>query len=387
MVVRPKWREKKEVYIVMIIVLGSETILSSKGRGASEGGEGVTHDTQFLSCRLVITPATGLVHTDPETLKLNIHNKVEYKDEDIGTNTSVAISSQNVVVEVSKSLTSSYKSYKIGRYKRGELEWLSGLTGNRYGMGTAPKIALSNKYEGYVVEVDEEQDGNLSCRVGIVHYSNAMLWTESCVFTTGSSPSIALYQNTVITTFRRSGDAVYKIGTLDANNRSIVWSTEERKFINGVSEVAVAVNHNCIVVAVYTKPLVTSTISPLYAIVGALNRHEGKILFSSVRILSQSFALGSSPSLALNRENDVLVLSTLKKSVIQKKIEYSLGLIKKEDKTNAYDIEWSSPKGTLDGGGDQASVAISDKGVVIISHVSKGKYACHIGKLCYETEI
>ena len=101
----------------------------------------------------LITPATGLVHTDPETLKLNIHNKVEYKDEDIGTNTSVAISSQNVVVEVSKSLTSSYKSYKIGRYKRGELEWLSGLTGNRYGMGTAPKIALSNKYEGFVVEI------------------------------------------------------------------------------------------------------------------------------------------------------------------------------------------------------------------------------------------
>ena len=74
-------------------------------------------------------------------------------------------------------------------------------------MVKAPKIALTNK--GYVVEVDEESDGVISCRVGMVHVSNVMLWTESIKLTSGSKPSLCLCYKTVVFAFQRGSEAFY----------------------------------------------------------------------------------------------------------------------------------------------------------------------------------
>ncbi len=315
---------------------------------------------------------------------LMLRSKIDHEDEDIGTHTSIAINNQKAVIEVSMSSSSSYKSYRVGKYKKGQLEWLNGPAGNRYGLGKSPRIALNNK--GYVVEVDEEIHGNITYRVGLAHYRNSVLWGESCVFTTGTYPSVALCRKTVIAMYMRSGGAFYQIGNLDVNSRMIRWSEQEHKFIDRVCDLDVAVNHNGIIAAVYTKPLVTSMISPLYAMIGELDRSQESITFSNARTLSENFSMGNFPSVALNRNNDVVVFSTHQKSVIQKNVEYKLGLIKKELKSDNYFIKWSSDTGTLDGGGDQASVAISDKGVVLISQVSRGKYSCHVGKLSYETD-
>ncbi len=99
----------------------------------------------------------------------------------MGTHTSIAINNKNLIVEVNTCSKSTYKSYKVSKQQGGSLQWLSGAKGARYGMGKAPKIALNDK--GFVVEVDEEMNGYISYRVGLVHSSHMIIWTESSIFT------------------------------------------------------------------------------------------------------------------------------------------------------------------------------------------------------------
>ncbi len=75
---------------------------------------------------------------------------MSYEDEDIGSYTDLACNNIRQVVEVSNSVVTSsnatpYKSYKIGCYKRGSLEWVSGMKGIRYGIGRYPKVALNDE--------------------------------------------------------------------------------------------------------------------------------------------------------------------------------------------------------------------------------------------------
>jgi len=74
---------------------------------------------------------------------------MSYEDDDIGSYTSLACNTRHVIEVSSTSDATPYKSYKIGQFKRGMLEWVSGKKGIRYGIGKSPKIALNN--EGYVV--------------------------------------------------------------------------------------------------------------------------------------------------------------------------------------------------------------------------------------------
>lgn len=306
------------------------------------------------------------------------------EDEDIGSHTAICINNKNVVVEVSNSSSSGFKAYKIGRLRNDLLQWKSGLKGVRYGMGKAPQIALND--EGYVVEVDEEEHSRISYRVGIIHSSNVMLWTESSRFTTGSRPSVALCFRTVIAAFKREGFAFYCIGTLDTEQRKITWSTQERRFLSvGVSDLNIASNHEGVVVALYTKQAVTSAISSLYASVGELNNKERRILFSA-KSSSQSLSTGTCPSATVNRGNNVMALWVQQKG-IQRKIKYRLGVCKRAAKSNAYDVMWSSEEGALDVAGTGAAVALNDKGTVLVSHSGDGENLCHIGNVFYETTI
>lgn len=306
------------------------------------------------------------------------------KDEDAGPHTSICINNKRVVVEVSNNSSSDFKAYKVGRVKGDLLQWKSGLRGVRYGTGKAPQIALND--DGYVVEVDEEVESRISCRVGIVHSSNVMIWTESSTLTTGSNPTVALCSHTVITAFKRADDAFYLVGTLDTENRSIAWSTQERRFLSGVSELAITSNQNGTVVAVYSKQMVTSAISTLYATVGEIDKKEKRIVFSA-KFSSQSLSVGTFPSVAMNRGNNVVMLSVQQRGV-QRKIKYKLGLVKKEVKTNACDTVWSNGEGTIDFAGVRASVAMNDRGSVLVSHTnSDGECFCHIGRVHHETTI
>ena len=243
-------------------------------------------------------------------------------------------------------------------------------------MGKAPKIALTNK--GYVVEVDEESDGVISYRVGMVHVSNVMLWTESTKLTSGSKPSLCLCYKTVVLAFQRGSEAFYRIGTLDYESKSISWSSQEHRFLVGVSDLAIAGNIDSTVAVVYMKPLVTAMISPLYTTVGALQKQEQRILFSSVKTLSQSFSVGFSPSVGLNCHKDIVVLSTHQKSMIQKKIKCKIGLIKQLAKTNSFIVKWLTGEDMFNLGGEKAAVAMNDKGIVLISYTEKGQYFSHV---------
>ena len=80
---------------------------------------------------------------------LGLRECMSYEDEDIGGYTHLTSNNIKQVVEVSNSLatptTTPYKSYKIGRYRRGTLEWVSGMKGIRYGIGRYPKVALNDE--------------------------------------------------------------------------------------------------------------------------------------------------------------------------------------------------------------------------------------------------
>lgn len=65
---------------------------------------------------------------------------------------------------------------------------------------------------------------------------------------------------------------------------------------------------------------------------------------------------------------------------IQRKIKYRLGLAKKAVKNNTYTLVWSSGEETLDTTGRKASVAMCNKGNVLISYSNSGRSICHIGK-------
>lgn len=307
------------------------------------------------------------------------------KDEDMGSHTSISVNNKKVVVEVSSCSNSSYKSYKVGRLRGDLLQWQSGLRGVRYGTGKAPRIALND--EGYVVEVDEETDGKISCRVGIMHTSNVMIWTEGVVFTSGSNPSIALCHRTVITAFKRGDNAFYRIGTVDTIDRSIVWSTQEHRFISGASDLSLASNEDGTVVAIYTKQMVTSAISPLYVMVGELDGKSKRIFFSSIMSSSQNLTVGKCPSVAVSRGNNVTLVSIQQKTGIQRKIKYKLGLVKKGPTSNARDVVWSSEDGLLEFSSRSASVAMNDKGTVLVSHSLNEECFCHIGRVFHETTI
>jgi len=226
------------------------------------------------------------------------------RDEEIGTHTSICINNKAVVVEVGNSASSNFKAYKVGKCRFGSVIWQNSKKGVRYGIGTKPKIAIND--ENFVVEVDEETAGNISCRVGVVHSSDVMIWMERLLLTTGSNPSIALCSRTVITTFTRDNEAFYRVGTLDVVDRSISWATQEHKFVSGVSNVSLACNQKEVVVCIYTKQMVTSALSPLYATAGVLNKNDMKIVFSSIKSSSLSFGYGSCPSVALSDSNKIL---------------------------------------------------------------------------------
>lgn len=314
---------------------------------------------------------------------------MSYKDEDIGSHTHLSINNIRQVVEVSNSsnLDAPYKSYKVGRYRRGILEWVSGMKGIRYGMGKCPKIALND--EGYVVEVDEEVAGTISSRVGIVHPSNVMLWTEASTRTiAGSKPSIAIHQKAVVMAFVRNGDAYYCVGTLDTGDRSIRWCAEEHRFITrGVADLSIALSCQHQVAVVHTKSTLSYAVSPLYFIMGTLSHSNRTISFSAEKASSQNFAAsGSCPSVGLKSDNSILVVYS-QKSMVPKKIKYSIGLVEKMAKTNGYKVKWAVGEGTFGFVGERAAVAVNDKGVVIVSHAQNKKYSCHIGKLYHETVI
>lgn len=303
----------------------------------------------------------------------------------MGLHTSISINNKKKVVEVSISTSSNFKAYKVGTQRMGSVIWLSGIKGIRYGTGKAPKIALND--EGYVVEVDEEKDDDISCRVGIVHSSNVMLWTESSKFATGSNPTIALCYKTAIAAYRKGEDGYYRIGTLDVVQKSIYWSPQEHRFISGISDLAIACNTDSTVVIVYTKQTITSALSQLYVTVGTLNKSDYKVSFSSVRTLSQSISSGTSPSIALSRGNYIVVISIRHKTGIQRKVKYKLGLVKKMAKTNAFDVKWSGDEEMFDISGKKASIAINDRATVLVSHSKKGESYCHVGKIFHETTV
>lgn len=289
-------------------------------------------------------------------------------------------------MEVSSCSKSSYKSYKVSKQREGSLQWLSGAKGTRYGTGKVPKVALNDK--GFVVEVDEEPNGQISCRVGELHESHMIIWTESSNFTNGSSPCITINYKTVIVAFKRAEDAFYRIGTLNTFDRNIVWSNKEHRFISGIVDLAITSNQDDLVVALYSKQMVTSALSHIYATVGTLNKVEKKILFSQeVRASSQSLSNGNYPSVAMSRQNDVIMVSTKKKIAMQSKVKYRLGSVKVIPRTNNFDIVWSELEGTIDFEGKRASVAMNDKNSILITHSKEGECSCHIGKIYRETTI
>ena len=312
-----------------------------------------------------------------------------YKDDDIGSHTHLSINNIRQVVEVSNTSDPDmpYKFYKVSRYRKGELEWVSGMKGIRYGIGKYPKVALND--EGYVVEVDKELTGYISSRVGIFHPENVMLWTEAAeTKIAGSQPCIAICQKAVVVTFMRSNNAYYCVGTLDTGDKSVQWSKEEHKFITGgVTDLCIAISSQGQVAVVYTKSSLSAAASPLYLIIGTLNYSDQRISFSVEMTSSQCFAeAGTFPSISL-RDNSILVVYTQRKSMAPKKIKYRIGLMEKTSKIHGYEVRWTVGKDTFDFAGDRAAMSMNNNGVVIISHAQNKTYSCHIGRLYHETVI
>lgn len=343
----------------------------------------------FLDLPLVwlLTQQLLVVPLSPDPAMLQLRGSMSYKDDNIGSHTHLSVNNIRQVVEVSNTanLDTSYKSYKVGRYRRGILEWVSGTKGIRYGIGKFPKVALND--EGYVVEVDEEATGFISSRVGIVHPSNVMLWTEASTTSfAGSQPCVAICRKAVVITFIRNSDGYYCVGTLDTGDRYIQWSKEEHRFITGgITDMCIAINPQDQVAVVYTKSTLSAAVSPLYLIMGTVSHANQRISFSVEKASSQSFAAGIFPSIGL-RDNSILVVYAQKNSVALKKIKYSIGLAEKGT-TNSHNVKWAADNNTFDFSGERAAVAVNDKGVVIISHAQNRHYSCHIGRLYHETVI
>ena len=217
-----------------------------------------------------------------------------------------------------------------------------------------------------------------------------MLWTEATPMSfSGSQPHVAVCWKTIVVSYLRGGDAYYTIGELDTGQRTIHWTTGgERKFLTGgVKGLTLAISSNLEVGVVYSKSSVSSMVNPLYFIVGKLTKE--KITFSSDRGSTQSFATtGWYPSLGMKSNGSVFVVYSQHKSVPFKKIKYCIGKLEKTAKGSGFKVKWgTSPEDCFDFASERASMAVNEKGMVIISHTQDRKYTCHIGKLYQETII
>jgi len=238
-----------------------------------------------------------------------------------------------------------------------------------------------------VVEVDLEDDGTISYRVGIIHPSNVMLWTEATpTGFSGSQPSVVVLQRTVVMAYTKKGDAYYALGTLDTGSRIVEWASVENKFLTGsIRELALAINTNYEVGVVYAKSSMSSGVNPLYFITGKLK--SNKITFSSNVNSSQSFApAGWYPSLGVKSDGSILVVYSQYKSVPYKKIKFRIGKLEKMRKGLGYKAKWdTNPEDCFEFTGKQAAMVLNDKGSVVISYALEHKYSCYTGKLFKET--
>ncbi len=242
----------------------------------------------------------------------------------------------------------------------------------------------------YVIEVDQEDDGKISFRVGIIHHSNVMLWTEAMATNiTGSEPCIAVCNKTVVMAFLRDSDAYYSTGTLDTGSRTVKWHSAERKFLTGSTKgLSLAINSNLEVGIAYSKSSMSALVNPLYIIVGKLTNE--KITFSSDRGSSQSLApIGWYPSLAIKSDGSAIVIFSQHKTVPYKRIKYSIGKVERSNKGSGFKVRWGANPGEdcFEFVGERAAMATNEKGMVVISHAHNQKYTCHIGKLFQETVI
>ena len=240
-----------------------------------------------------------------------------------------------------------------------------------------------------MVEVDEEDDGKISFRVGIIHPSNVMLWTEATpTGLSGSQPCVVVFQRTVVMAYTRKDDAYYASGMLNTGQRTVQWATVEHKFLLGnIRDLAIAINSNLEVGVVYAKSSMSSRVNPLYFIAGKLKGN--KITFSSNATSSQNFApTGWFPSMGMKPDGSILVVYSQYKSVPYKKIKFRIGKVEKTSKGSGLKVKWDvNPEDCFEFTGKQAAMVMNDKGSVVISYALNHRYSCHTGKLFQETSL
>ncbi|MFH1159549.1 MAG: hypothetical protein V1733_01195 [bacterium] len=144
---------------------------------------------------------------------------------DTGENPSVAITDGNIVVEVHGSENNSDLYYRTGTLdiSNGVINWLQH---KKHDIGETPSVAINT--DNMVVEVHQAHySDKLWYNVGTMNTNGTITWgaMEDCRnYTTGHSPSVAIYGNQVFEAHNSSTDYLWcRIGQADNAQLLIHW--------------------------------------------------------------------------------------------------------------------------------------------------------------------
>jgi hypothetical protein len=152
----------------------------------------------------------------PDKATVNWGPSVQY---DNGDTPSCAINIHNTVVEVHKSQTGSGLWYHVGTVQGNSISW---GPSQEYDSGQGPRVAMND--QGVVIEVHQSQSKyGLWYHIGTVS-GNTVNWGDSHQYDEGTSPSVAVNNQGVVIEVHRSqtgSDLWYHVGRV--NGAMIAW--------------------------------------------------------------------------------------------------------------------------------------------------------------------
>ena len=170
-----------------------------------------------------------------------------------GAYPSICVNSNNTVVKISNSAGLRNRLYcNVGIIDGGgDISWGESV---EYDSGLYPRVAINNA--GTVVVVTRTQFRDLYFRVGVEvdTATKAIRWGDSHHYDSGMNPAVALLDNgTVISVYETTilgwYTTYYKVGTVDVDNKNIVWG-DSLSYGQG-RELALAANKDGAVVEIH----------------------------------------------------------------------------------------------------------------------------------------
>ena len=233
-----------------------------------------------------------------EGSKIRWTNDDESIKYDNGERPSVAITDNELVIEVHKSQSHDTLWYRFGQFNGSTIDWEES---REYDDGIRPSVAITN--DGLVVEVHQSQNHDtLWSKVG---RRNGMTidWGESVQYDKGKRPSVAVTHDGLAIEVHESQSKAtlwYRIGSVEG--KTIDWS-ESRQY-GGGSTPGVACNGKLAVETHSSSQRLSSSVLTLPALIPGWYLDEGENSYLYVSMEGDS---GQGPSIRTSTKKSIMV--------------------------------------------------------------------------------